>query len=212
MPVIRDTAPVVWLELMMRERSTPWTPRAVVGAPRSAARCRRLLQWVNLRREPFVRASPLFSTLPPRQRHSRAAGMRHQRAFASRPRQRGAGSYEGLLDRLQAIDFCAAQPRRQSGGLSIRGRSRWGRRALPGGRRARRSRPCFLLETAQQFAKAIGKRLAEDLAIESAQPQSNSLPDFVPTRRSRTHPKVSWSAMFDLLRLTRVCGDNGDRS
>ena len=117
--------------------------------------------------------------------------------------QRRADSCEDLLCRLQVIDFCLAQTRRQSRGLSIGAGGRWGQRALLGGRGARRSHPCFLLETAQQFAKAIGKRLAEDLTIESTQLRSNSRPDFVPTRRSRTHPKVSWSAMFDVLRLTR---------
>jgi hypothetical protein len=34
-------SPVTWLELMTRERLTPWAPRVAVAAPRSSAECLR---------------------------------------------------------------------------------------------------------------------------------------------------------------------------
>ena len=39
--------------------STPWTPRAATAPTRRPASCRRLLHWVNLRRERFVRSGPM---------------------------------------------------------------------------------------------------------------------------------------------------------
>ncbi len=75
------TSPVVWLELMTRERFTPWRPRAAVVARRWPSTSRRLLHWVNLRHERFVPTSPLNPNLPPLLTHPQAATERHRAAI-----------------------------------------------------------------------------------------------------------------------------------
>jgi hypothetical protein len=106
---------------------------------------------------------------------------------------------------------------REAGGLETPPeREQLRRDRMPGRRRARRSSRCFVVETTQQFAKAIGKRLTEDLIIESAQLRSNSPPDFIPTRRSRMQFKsllgglrnlrLPWGARTKGIDLDRIGG------
>ena len=114
--------PVVWHELMTRERATRWTQRAAVATPRSTARYRRtaprkspLPQRVNLRRQRMVRTRLLGHKLQPRRTHSRASGSRQETTFYpailfptnSRPRARP-GRLQDLID--ICTRECAAGP------------------------------------------------------------------------------------------------------